>query len=150
MPDCCLSTFFSFCLQRFKNTAIIVAKMQQLANNPHIIYCYHSLLTNRTHLLRVNGTYSLLVTTSRRVLQGCLSSPLLFTIYTNVYQVTLPLPHQIILWFRSSESAERGESTSFLSVWTCYCSSGSWMCSYWIHLKKKRSSFGPHIILLLL
>ena len=51
--------------------------------NPYIIRWYHSFLTNRTQQVRVNQTTSQSKVISTGVPQGCVSSPPLFTVYTN-------------------------------------------------------------------
>ncbi len=51
--------------------------------NPFIIKWFYSFLTNRSQLVRVNNTLSEPRFISTGAPQGCVSSPVLFTIYTN-------------------------------------------------------------------
>ena len=67
---------------------LLLSKMQQLDINPYLIHWYHSFLIRRQQLVRVNNTLSPLVTTSSSAPQGCVGSPLLFTIYTRCPQTT--------------------------------------------------------------
>ena len=74
---------------------ILLSKMIHMGMNPHLIHWYCSFLTNRQQLVRVNNTYSLTVTTSCGIPQGCVSSPLLFTLYTSDCVTSVPNHHII-------------------------------------------------------
>ncbi|KAI2644006.1 RNA-directed DNA polymerase from mobile element jockey [Labeo rohita] len=62
---------------------ILLKTMQRMNVNPSIIKWLHSFLTNRSQQVRVNKTLSESTTISTGVPQGCVSSPVLFTLYTN-------------------------------------------------------------------
>lgn len=51
--------------------------------NPVIIQWYYSFLTDRTQRVKVNDSLSQVKYCSTGVPQGCVSSPVLFTLYTN-------------------------------------------------------------------
>lgn len=53
---------------------LLLTKMVQLQINPFIIQFYHTFLTNRIQHVKVNKTHS--------SLEGCISSLVLFTLYT--------------------------------------------------------------------
>ena len=57
--------------------------MIQIQINPYLILWYFSFLTNRVQLVKVNDTLSSPKTTNVGVPQGCISSPVLFTLYTS-------------------------------------------------------------------
>lgn len=62
----------------------VLLKTVQLMNvKPFITKWYHSLLTSHTQQVRVNRTLSEPLTISTGDLQGCVSSPVLFTLYAN-------------------------------------------------------------------
>ena len=63
---------------------ILFSKLKQMSVNPYIIRWYHSFLTNRTQQVRVNQTTSQTKAISTGVPQGCVSSPPLFTVYTEI------------------------------------------------------------------
>lgn len=58
-------------------------KMKQLYGNPLITKWYYSFLTARTQCVKVNGCISQLKSSGTGVPQGCVSSPILFTLFTN-------------------------------------------------------------------
>ncbi|KAF7668159.1 hypothetical protein LDENG_00027400 [Lucifuga dentata] len=62
---------------------ILIQKLKQLNVNSSIVKWYHSFLTNRTQRVKVNDSLSQLKTISTGAPQGCVSSPVLFTLYTN-------------------------------------------------------------------
>lgn len=76
---------------------LLLSKMQQLDINPYLIHWYHSFLIRRQQLVRINKTLFPVVTTSSGAQQGCVSSPLLFTIYTN--DCTIETPDQYFIKF---------------------------------------------------
>ena len=51
--------------------------------NPYIIKWYHSFLTDRVQLVKVNQTLSQTVLTNTSAPQGCVSSLILYILYTN-------------------------------------------------------------------
>ncbi|KAF7645183.1 hypothetical protein LDENG_00208800 [Lucifuga dentata] len=61
---------------------VLLGKLRQMEVNPYIIKWYHSFL-DRQQQVKVNSTLSELQTISVGAPQGCISSPLLFTLYTN-------------------------------------------------------------------
>ncbi len=65
------------------NPHLLIQKLKTLNVNPFLIRWYFSFLTNRTQQVRVNNTLSELTGISTGVPQGCVSSPILFTLYTN-------------------------------------------------------------------
>ena len=62
---------------------ILVSKMVQLELNPYLIHWYACFLTNRVQRVKVNRTLSSALTTNVGALQGCVSSAVLFTLYTD-------------------------------------------------------------------
>ena len=62
---------------------LLLTKMVQLQVNPYLIHWYYSFLTDRVQLVRVNQTTSTPITTNIGSPQGSVSSPFLFTIYTD-------------------------------------------------------------------
>ncbi len=65
------------------NPHLLIQKLKTLNVNPFLIRWYFSFLTNRTQQVRVNNTLSEFTGISTGVPQGCVSSPILFTLYTN-------------------------------------------------------------------
>lgn len=76
---------------------ILLNILNQLNVNPFIIKWYHSFLTNRTQHVRVNSTVSEPLTISTGAPQGSVSSPVLFTLYTN--EITSHTENQYIVKF---------------------------------------------------
>ena len=64
----------------------LLTKLKQINVNPYITKWYHSFLTDRVQLVKVNQTLSQTVVTNTGAPQGCLSSPILYILYTNDYQ----------------------------------------------------------------
>ncbi len=62
---------------------ILLKTMQQMNVNPFIIKWFYSFLTNRSQQVRVNRTLSESTIINTGAAQGCVSSPVLFTLYTN-------------------------------------------------------------------
>lgn len=62
---------------------LLMEKMKQLCVNPLITKWYYSFLTDRTQCVKVNGCISQLKSSGTGVPQGCVSSPILFTFFTN-------------------------------------------------------------------
>ena len=62
---------------------LLIKKMNQMSVSPSIIKWFHSFLTQRTQNVRVNSTFSDSKVISTGAPQGCVSSPVLFTLYTN-------------------------------------------------------------------
>ena len=62
---------------------LLLEKLKQMDVNPCIIKWYFSFLTNRTQQVKVNGKISNSHDISTGAPQGCVSSPVLFTLYTN-------------------------------------------------------------------
>jgi len=63
--------------------SLLISKMEQLSVNPAIIKWYSSFLTDRTQCVKVNNCLSEQRKISTGVPQGCVSSPILFTLFTN-------------------------------------------------------------------
>ncbi len=51
--------------------------------NPYIIKWYYAFLIGRQQQVKINSTFSDILVTNVGAPQGCVSSPLLFTLYTN-------------------------------------------------------------------
>ena len=62
---------------------VLLEKMKAMKVNPFIIKWFCSFLTNRSQLVRVNQTHSFFITANTGASKGCVSSPLLYTLYTN-------------------------------------------------------------------
>ncbi len=62
---------------------ILISKLIELKVNLFCIKWFYSFLTNRTQQVRVNNFYSEMKITNKGAPQGCVSPPLLFTLYTN-------------------------------------------------------------------
>ena len=62
---------------------IILKKLVQLNVNPFLIRWYYSFLSNRPQKVKFNSALSDLAVCSTGAPQGCVSSPFLFTLYTN-------------------------------------------------------------------
>lgn len=61
----------------------LLYKLQQMQVNPVMMKWYQAFLTDRTQHVRNNSTLSDTLMTNIGVPQGYVSSPLLFTLYTN-------------------------------------------------------------------
>lgn len=61
----------------------LIKKLRQLGVNPLLLKWYYSFLTDRRQQVKVNHSISEVRRTSTGVPQGCVSSPILFTLYTN-------------------------------------------------------------------
>ncbi len=62
---------------------LLVHKLIDMGVNPYITKWFYSLLTNRSQQVKVNGSLSVVKHCSTGVPQGSVSSPVLFTTYTN-------------------------------------------------------------------
>ncbi|KAK0141045.1 RNA-directed DNA polymerase from mobile element jockey [Merluccius polli] len=62
---------------------ILLKKLVQLNVNPFLIRWYYSFLSNRPQQVKFNSALSDLAVCSTGAPQGCVSSPFLFTLYTN-------------------------------------------------------------------
>ncbi len=62
---------------------ILLKTMQRMNVNPFIIMWFYSFLTNRSQQVRVNRTLSESTIINTGAPQRCVSSPVLFTLYTN-------------------------------------------------------------------
>lgn len=62
---------------------LLIQKVKQLAVSPSVIRWYHCFLTHRTQLLKVSNSVSQVKAISTGDPQGCVSSPVLFTLFTN-------------------------------------------------------------------
>ena len=69
---------------------LLLAKMIQMEINPHLVHWYHSFFTNRNQIVKVNQTHSSFIVTNSGAPQGCVSSPLLFTLYTDDCKTECP------------------------------------------------------------
>ena len=61
----------------------MLTKLKQMNVNPYIIKWYHSFLTDRVQLVKVNETLSLTVVTNTGAPQGCVSLPISYILYIN-------------------------------------------------------------------
>ena len=61
----------------------LLTKLKQMNVNPYIIKWYHSFLTDRVQLGKVNQILSQTVVTNTGAPQGCVSSPILYILYIN-------------------------------------------------------------------
>lgn len=61
---------------------LLISKLMQMNVNPFLIKWYFSFLTNRSQCVRVNNILSEARIVSTGAPQGCVSSPVLFTLYT--------------------------------------------------------------------
>ena len=61
----------------------LLTKLKQMNVNPYITKWYHSFLTDRVQLVKVNQTLSQTVVTNTGAPQGCVSSPILYILHTN-------------------------------------------------------------------
>ena len=61
----------------------LLTKLKQMNVNPYIIKYYHYFLTDRGQLVKVNQTLSQTVVTNTGATQGCVSSPILYILYTH-------------------------------------------------------------------
>ena len=62
---------------------ILLERMKTTRGNAFTIKWYHSFMTGISQLVRVNRTHSLSLTTNPGAPQGCVYSPLLYTLYTS-------------------------------------------------------------------
>ncbi len=62
---------------------LLLTKMIQMEVNPYLILWYYLFLTGRIQIVRVNQKCSTPIVTYSGVPQGCVSSPFLFTLYTD-------------------------------------------------------------------
>ena len=62
---------------------ILLERMKTMRGNAFTIKWYHSFMTGISQLVRVNRTHSLSLTTNPGAPQGCVYSPLLYTLYTS-------------------------------------------------------------------
>lgn len=62
---------------------LLMKRLSNLKVHPCISRWYHSFLTNCSQQVSVNGTLSEIKTLSTGAPQGCVSSPVLFTLYTD-------------------------------------------------------------------
>ncbi|KAK7907136.1 hypothetical protein WMY93_015748 [Mugilogobius chulae] len=76
---------------------ILLKKLSQWSINPYIIRWYHAFLSERTQQVRVNHTLSHKRIINTGAPQGCVSSPILFTLYTN--DCTSSHPNTLIIKF---------------------------------------------------
>ena len=61
----------------------LLTKLKQMNVNPYIIKWYHSFLTDRVQLVKVNQTFSQTIVTNTGAPQVFVSSPILYILYTN-------------------------------------------------------------------
>lgn len=61
----------------------LLEKLVELRVNPFIVKWYYSFLTNRKQEVKFNSVLSDIVVSNTGTPQGCVSSPFLFTLYTN-------------------------------------------------------------------
>ncbi len=62
---------------------LLLTKMIQIQVNPYLIRWYYSFLIGRSQIVKVNQTYSNSIVTYSGAPHGCVSSPFLFTLYTD-------------------------------------------------------------------
>lgn len=63
---------------------LMIQKTSQMNVNPFLIKWYYSFLTSRTQVVKINNTLSDPKITHTGAPHGCVSSPVLFILYTNV------------------------------------------------------------------
>ena len=66
---------------------MLLSKLKNFGINSHIISWIGSFLSNRTQYVKLNNITSSIITTNTGAPQGCVLSPILFTIYTNDCQI---------------------------------------------------------------
>ena len=66
---------------------ILVERLKQMNISSTIISWIFDFLTNRTQYVKLQGTFSTYITTHTGSPQGCVLSPILFTMYTNECQI---------------------------------------------------------------
>ncbi|KAF7668512.1 hypothetical protein LDENG_00007020 [Lucifuga dentata] len=74
---------------------LLIQKLNEMHVNTFIIKWFYSFLTNRSQQVKVNSSFSEVKYCSTGVPQGCVSSPILFTLYTNDCRSTQPKNHVI-------------------------------------------------------
>lgn len=74
---------------------VVIQKLIKLNVNPVTVKWFYSFLTNRSQQVLVNGSLSTPKQRNTGVPQGCVSSPILFTLYTNECKSTQPCNHII-------------------------------------------------------
>ena len=74
---------------------ILLTKLTVMKVNPYVIRWYYAFLIRREQLVKVNATLSDIYVISTGAPQGCVSSPLLFTLYTNDCRVQYANNHII-------------------------------------------------------
>lgn len=72
---------------------LLIAKLKQMSVNTFIIKWYFSILTNRIQHVRVNNALSESRSISTGAPKGCVSSPVLLTLYTNECTNSYPRNH---------------------------------------------------------
>lgn len=100
---------------------IFLKKLMELDFNPFLIKWYHSFLSHRSQQVKFNSVFSNLSISSTGAPQGCVSSPLLFILYTNDCQLSKNLFLTRDLWV-----------TAVLSRYTAMSSNKSPQCSTWV------------------
>jgi hypothetical protein len=70
--------------------SIMVRKLMKMNFNPHSILWIYDFLTNRRQCVRYKSTMSSFITTNTGAPQGCVLSPVLFTLYTSDCMATTP------------------------------------------------------------
>lgn len=118
---------------------ILLEKLNRLNVNPFLIRWYYSFLSNRPQQVKFNSTLSDMTLCSIGAPQGCVSSPFLFTLYTN--DCVSSGPNQYIVKF--------SDDTVILSLLTKHCDLNihqtavdkfvNWCDSHFLHINTKKT-----------
>ena len=71
------------------NASILVKRLKDMNINSNLIAWIYDFLTDRTQYVKFQNCFSDSITTNTGSPQGCVLSPVLFTIYTNECQINL-------------------------------------------------------------
>ena len=72
------------------NPSILIDRLKSMGINSHLIAWIFDFLTNRTQYVKFQNIVSNIIVTNTGSPQGCVLSPVLFTIYTNECQINEP------------------------------------------------------------
>ncbi len=69
---------------------LMLSNLNSMTVNPYSIKWFHAFLTDRTQQVQIKQSFSECLPISIGVPQGCVCSPLLFTLYTTEYRSHYP------------------------------------------------------------